>query len=178
MCFVAPEVADKTVDRRAAESGLDILAYCAMCRDNFARRGKRALHLLDLVLPGRPDPAGRPDPGYSGRRENRARLKIRVLRDFWGDVMTDTPELPRLSLGPEVAALAERRQILLSDIRAVIRQAEQSGTKFLDAQTGHCIASATPHAVTYWVEYAPDGDGFVIHNIYSHRMQVGGKAQP
>jgi NADPH-dependent glutamate synthase beta subunit-like oxidoreductase len=176
MCFVAPDVADKTVDRRAAETDLDILAYCAMCRDNFARRGKRALHLLDLILPAGADPAGRRDPGYSGRQENRARLKVRVLRDLWGEEMTETPALPRLSLDPEVAALAERRQILLSDIRTVIRRAEESGTKFFDAGTGHCIASATPHAVTYWVEYSPDEDGFVVHNIYSHRMRVGGKA--
>jgi NADPH-dependent glutamate synthase beta subunit-like oxidoreductase len=178
MCFVAPEVADKTVDRRAAETDLDILAYCAMCRDNFARRGKRALHLLDLILPAGADPAGRCDPGYSGRQENRARLKIRVLRDFWGDEMTETPDLPRLTLEPQLAALAERRQILVSDIRAVIRLAEESGTKFFDAGTGHCIASATPHAVTYWVEYSPDGDGFVVHNVYSHRMRVGGTVQP
>ena len=48
--FANPEIADRIVDRRIGESERDYLTYCAMCRDNFARRGKRAVHLLDLVF--------------------------------------------------------------------------------------------------------------------------------
>ena len=49
MSFANPEVADKVVNRRIGESDLDYLTYCAMCRDNFSARGKRALHILDLI---------------------------------------------------------------------------------------------------------------------------------
>ena len=50
MSFANPEVADKVVNRRIRESDADYLVYCAMCRDNFAARGKRVLHVLDLIF--------------------------------------------------------------------------------------------------------------------------------
>jgi len=31
--------------------------------------------------------------------------------------------------------------------------------------------------VTYWVEYSREGEGFVIHNVYSHRMTVAEEAK-
>jgi hypothetical protein len=34
------------------------------------------------------------------------------------------------------------------------------------------MAHHKPAAVTYWVEYSRDGDEFVVHNAYSHRMEV------
>jgi hypothetical protein len=34
------------------------------------------------------------------------------------------------------------------------------------------LAHHRPNAVTYWVEYTPQDDAFVVHNAYSHRMQV------
>lgn len=173
MSFVNPLVADKTVDRRARESDADYVTYCAMCRDNFARRGKRALHVLDLLFGDDDDPAAREDPGFSRRRENRARLKTRLLREVWNQPMADDNEGPELFMSPEVRALAEKRLILESDIRAVIRHAEASGAKIRNRESGHCIAGYRPAAVTYWIEYSPEGDGFVIHNVYSHRMTVG-----
>jgi hypothetical protein len=42
-------IAEQVVQRRIAESELDYVTYCAMCRDFFARRGKRTLHLLDWI---------------------------------------------------------------------------------------------------------------------------------
>ncbi|PKU24912.1 pyridine nucleotide-disulfide oxidoreductase/dicluster-binding protein [Telmatospirillum siberiense] len=177
MSFVNPDVADKTIDRRARESDADYVTYCAMCRDNFARRGKRALHVLDLVFGTEDDPAAREDPGFSSRQENRARLKARLLREVWGEIPADEGEgpspLPRLFIDPGVRALAEKRLILESDMRGVIRHAETSGVKILNRETGHFVASHQPAAVTYWVEYSPRGEGFAVHNVYSHRMSLG-----
>jgi hypothetical protein len=48
--FANPEVASKTVTHRIGESEADYVTYCAMCRDNFSAKGKRSLHILDLVL--------------------------------------------------------------------------------------------------------------------------------
>jgi hypothetical protein len=87
--------------------------------------------------------------------------------------MADDPELLRLYLKPDVQALAEKRLILEGDIRAAIRHAESSGRKIKDARTGHLIACHRPAAVTYWVEYMPEGESFVVFNVYSHRMAVG-----
>jgi hypothetical protein len=173
MSFVNPEVADKTVDARAEQSGLDYVTYCAMCRDNFSRRDKRALHVLDLVFEEGGDPAARKDPGFSGRQENRARLKTRLLREVWNEPMADDTESMKLTLSPDVQALAEKRLILLADIRAAIGQAETTGKKIKNARSGNLIACHRPAAVTYWVEYLPKDDGFEIFNVYSHRMTVG-----
>ena len=74
-------VAEEVVQRRIAESPLDYVTYCAMCRDFFARRGKRTLHLLDLIF-GAPeaDFAAAPPVGFSQRHENRARLKSKTAQ--------------------------------------------------------------------------------------------------
>jgi len=173
MSFVNPEVASKVVRRRIEENPADYVTYCAMCRDNFARHGKRAVHVLDLLFGGGgADPAERPDPGFSRRQENRARLRSTLLRTLWReDMPTEEPKL-ELSLSPAVQAQAEQRLILLDDISAVIAHAERTGEKFIDKASGHCLASFRPVSVTYWVEYARQGAAFVVHRVYSHRMDL------
>lgn len=175
--FANPEVADRIVDRRIGESADDYLTYCAMCRDNFARRGKRALHLLDLAFPPQDgsDPAARPDPGFSRRRDARARLKIRLLRDLWGETMPDPASRPNLLIADPVRADMERRLILEEDVAAVVSHAEASGQRLKDQATGHRIAACRIATVTVWVEYEPAEAGFRILRTYSHRMEVEAK---
>lgn len=173
MSFANPDVANKVADRRIGEDEHDYLAYCAMCRDNFARRGKRSVHLLDLVFATGDDPASRADPGYSGRREGRAKLKRRLLKDIWGEgIMDPEPQIP-LFLAPEVQSKAERRLILLDDIRQVITHAESSCEFVLHEESGHKFASRQLACVTYWVEYSEENGGYAVHTAYSHRMQLG-----
>ena len=174
MQFADAAVADKVVHRRINQNTDDYLTYCAMCRDNFARRGKRAVHILDLVYASSDcDPAARPDPGFSTRQENRARLKTRMLRELWGEIMVETEQAIHLIISPEVRAQLERRMILVDDVRKVVAHAEATGEKILHPQSGRFIACYRPAAVTYWVEYSVQQTGIVIHKAYSHRMQVG-----
>jgi Fe-S oxidoreductase len=173
MQFGDAAVADKIVNRRIHESDADYVTYCAMCRDNFARRGKRAVHILDLVFAASgSDPASRPDPGFSGRQENRMRLKTKLLREVWRETVADQEQQLILMIDPEVQALMEKRMILIGDVRNVISHAEATGEKLL-SQSGRFVASHRPGSVTYWVEYTKQGSGFVVHNAYSHRMEVG-----
>jgi Fe-S oxidoreductase len=171
--FVNPEVTDKVLDRRIGQSASDYLTYCAMCRDNFARRGKRALHLLDVFFGGESDSAGRADPGFSNRQESRARLKTRLLRDLWEETVFEEAEQPELNISPAVRADMERKLILEDDVRQVVRHAESGGGRLLDPDSGHFIASHRTAAITYWVEYAVTANGVDIHRAYSHRMHVG-----
>jgi Fe-S oxidoreductase len=172
--FANPAVAEKTVQRRAAQSEADYITYCAMCRDRFAHEGKRATHLLDLVF-GRDqeDPAARPDPGFSRRQENRARLRTRLLRELWREEESSVadPPLP-LIISREIHALLEKRMILEDDIRRVIEHAEQSGQKLVVGASQHFLASWRSTCVTCWVEYSNSETGYVVYNAYSHRMQV------
>lgn len=170
--FVNPEVTDKIVDRRINQNDADYLTYCAMCRDNFARRGKRAIHVLDLLFPGSDDPAARPDPGFSMRQENRGRLKRRLLREFWEETVTEPVRDIELIVSADVQADLERKLILLDDVRQTIRHAETSGSKLLDPASGRFIASHRLLAMTYWVEYTAQSGAYVVHRAYSHRMQL------
>ena len=173
--FVNPALTDQIVDRRIASSPADFLTYCAMCRDNFARRGKRALHLLDLVFPDDGDSAARPDPGFSQRQENRGRLKRRLLRRLWEEAVDESVHTIDLCVAADVATDLERKLILLDDVRQTIAHAEASGEKLIDPASGHFIASHRRVAITYWVEYAPrtgSEGGFTVFRAYSHRMQL------
>ncbi len=175
--FANPEVTDKIVDRRIGESADDYLTYCAMCRDNFARHGKRSVHLLDLVFPSPDggDPAARPDPGFSRRRDNRVRLKARMLRETWGEDMTDpTPEI-NLIVPENVRADMERKLVLVEDVARAIAEAEASGRKLKDKATGRSIATLRIGEFTCWAEYEATALGFLLHRAWGHRMQVEAK---
>jgi len=167
-----PVLADRIVGRRADESDADYVAYCAMCRDRFAHEGKRATHLLDYIFPNECDPAGRPDPGFSRRQENRGRLKARLLRELWNEQEASGPDPLPLAISPDARVMLEKRMILEEDIRHVIEHAEQSGEKLILPGGERLLASWRSTCVTYWVEYSADDSGFVVHNAYSHRMQV------
>jgi hypothetical protein len=172
MSFGSAEIAEKVINRRTHESEADYLTYCAMCRDNFAGKGKRSYHLLDLICgDGEEDPA-RKGPGYSQRHENRARLKARLLREMWGENVVEEKEPYDLIITPEVAQLMEKRMIMIEDIRGVIAHAESTGEKIVDAANGRFMASFRPVSVTYWVEYSVEEGKIVAHNVYSHRMEV------
>lgn len=168
-----PEVAAETVAKRVAESPADYVAYCAMCRDLLARGGKPTVHLLDLVLGGAFEAAAtRPATGWSKRHENRARLKRRLLETIWGERMDD-PEgegIP-LRIADGVRARMEERLILVEDAARVIAHARETGRAMV-VGNGHLLASFRPAAVTYWVEYSMDGPAAVVHNAYSHRMEI------
>ena len=170
-------LARKVVQRRVAESPLDYVTYCAMCRDLFAAQGKRTLHLLDLLFEADTElQAVRAGPGYSQRHENRARLKRKLIKDVWGEKMPGSQDHDKITLNitVDVQARMEERLILVEDIQQVIAHAEGTGKKLVNPQTGHFLAHHRPGNVTYWVEYSPvlQGDGFVIHNAYSHRMLI------
>jgi hypothetical protein len=180
--FVNPPVADRIVDRRGGESADDFLTYCAMCRDNFARRGKRALHILDLAFPPADgaDPAERPDPGFSRRRDNRAGFRRSMLRTLWGETMHDQvgdeppPPFP-ITIPDAVRADMERKLILVEDVTAAVAEAERTGRKLRERATGRLIASGRIGNVTVWVEYEAGEAGVVVHRAYSHRMTVEAK---
>ena len=82
------------------------------------------------------------------------------------------PQSLSLHLSEEVAARVDKRLILEDDIRQVIAYAERTGNRFRNPTTGHFLAYHKPANVTYWVEYTAAGEGFHVHNAYSHRMEI------
>jgi len=178
MWLANPDLARDVVRRRIEASSTDYVTYCAMCRDFFAGQGKRTFHLLDLIFPSSGEDARSGDvrrgPGYSQRHENRARLKRHVLQELWGESVAEKVGYEKIKLvfADAVQARLDRRLILVEDIQQVIAFAESTGKKLLNRESGHFVAYHKPTSVTYWVEYSSDGDTFVVHNAYSHRMEI------
>ena len=174
-----PALAKTVIETRGRRSSSDYLAYCAMCRDALAGVGKRTVHLLDLIFPDPEisDPAARPRPGWSRRRENRQQLKRYLLSQLWNEAVDDdgAPDtaLP-LTIAPDVAAILESRRILEENLHQVIRHAENGGTRFRHGETGHFLGMQRLGHATFWVVYTPTEDGYVVHNAYAHRMEVVG----
>jgi len=175
MSFANPEIAHKMIDKRIHENEHDYLTYCAMCHDNFANQGKRTYHLLDLVFKeeGQQIPREK-GPGYSQRQENRARLKTTLLKEVWGESVDEEQCNVTLIISDSVRQVMEERRILTNDLIAVITHAESTGNKLKNIENNTYIAYFKPISVTYWVEYSQGEDGFVIHNAYSHRLEIKG----
>ena len=175
MYFANRELAERVIDRRVSESSVDLLAYCAVCCDHFRSRGKPTWHLLDMIFG---ETAARyaltSTPDYSQRRENRVRLKNSFLGVIRNEARVESKDYKTVTLhiSDEVRELMSQRMILAEDVEQVIKWAESTGNRLMHRTTGHFLAHYRPGTVTYWVEYAADRDGFVIHNAYSHRMEV------
>ena len=73
--------------------------------------------------------------------------------------------------------MVEDRLILVEDMQKVIENAERTGKRMFNAASGHYLAYLKPTSVTYWVEYTPQAEGFLVHKAYSHRMEIGMGAQ-
>ncbi|MDR7865840.1 MAG: hypothetical protein RIN56_03425 [Sporomusaceae bacterium] len=78
----------------------------------------------------------------------------------------------KLTIPADVRRVMEDRMILEDDVAKVIAHAEDAGGKLRDTVSGRYLASHRPAGVTYWVEYSPVDGGFLVHNAYSHRIEI------
>ena len=106
-------------------------------------------------------------------------MKRGILEGGFVMVMSETrpPRICRST--PPAAAIAsfgfgQRHAVLDTNVRRVLAHAETTNRKFLDRETGHFLASFTPHRVTYWVEYVMEEGVARVFTAYSHRMNVVG----
>jgi glutamate synthase (NADPH) small chain len=173
MQFANKELAEETVNRRIKQSNDDYLVYCAMCRDNFVGQGKRVYHLFDLFFRNdQKDRAEIKGPDFSGRHENRARCKTTLLREIWGEQVDEGTNEIKLNIPDDVRHTLENRMILVEDITKVIQYAESTGKRLKNKENNSYIAYYQPVKVTYWVEYTPQEEGFLVLNAYSHRLEI------
>jgi Fe-S oxidoreductase len=182
MAATNPPLGREVARRRAASEvdgeRLPWLAACAMCRDRLAEAGAPAAHLLDLLFPALAADPVAPGPGLSARRETRARLRRELLRELWGEAAPEPKGGVALRVEPNLLARLEERRILAEDARRVVAGAEAAGRFFVDAASGRRLAAHRPRRVTFWVEYAPEGEGFALVNAWSHRMIAPGVPGP
>ena len=94
-----------------------------------------------------------------------------------GRNMTDTTDMSplgdiQLEISDAVQTIMERRMIRPEDIHQVLVFAERTGNKLKGIVSGHFLAYCKLSGVTFWVEYSQKGDQYLIHNAYSHRMEI------
>ena len=77
-----------------------------------------------------------------------------------------------LVMGEAVREKAKKQKLLEEDICAVISNAEETGRRTLEPQTGHYKAYKEIGHITCWVEYSPLEEGYEIYNLYTHRMKI------
>jgi hypothetical protein len=158
-------------DNRIGESEEDFLVYCAMCKDLFTERGKRAFHILDLVFGGDPESCAlRAMPSLSERRANRSLLKRRLLKEIWReDENVSIADESRLIIPPQVKRAMEDRLILTEDINDAL---SSPNGRFYNPDDDSYLASVRKKNVTYWVRYQEKEGGALIQGVYSHRMNI------
>lgn len=177
-----PALADAVARTRADRCEGEILAWCAMCRDSLSRSGKTVHHLLDFLFP---DAAEAPvcatcsyirrGPGAADRQENRRRLKRNLMAELWQEQTLTGEDTSPVLLAPEVQESVDQRRILLSDIRAALRHARETGRELTNQETGRRLVCHAPGTVTYWVEYSIETTHMAvyrIHRAWSHRMAI------
>lgn len=79
-----------------------------------------------------------------------------------------------LYVEPEILRIFDSRRILESDLRQVVLHAEETGRRLRHNQSGLFRANLKLGNTTFWVDYAPENEGYRVHNAYCHRMDVTG----
>jgi hypothetical protein len=74
-------MAKTVVAQRTEMSPLPYITYCTNCRDIFAKDGKPAVHLLDLLFDL--NLIERTPPTWTKRRPNREELKRNMEKTLW-----------------------------------------------------------------------------------------------
>jgi hypothetical protein len=74
----------------------------------------------------------------------------------------------------EVRRKIDSRRILDEDIVGVIEEAERTGRRLRNEETGRNLAYHKTDNVTFWVEYVQTDQGIAVHSAYCHRMNIVG----
>jgi Fe-S oxidoreductase len=166
-----PGYAGDVTASRARESDAPYLTYCANCRDVFAKAGKPAAHVLEILF-GAPAWERRA-PTASESRENRLALKRRLRERFSPEEATSVEEPKRrLAISRELLEKMDRDHLLREDAEAAVLRCEESGRFLVDAERGSRTGHTRVGNTTVWVEYRAAGDGFELLNAYAHRMRI------
>lgn len=172
MWLANPQLAADVVQQRVNASPNDYVTYCAVCRDFFLAQNKRVFHLLDILFGDEDE--NLQAVGYSERHKNRAWIKNKLLHECWGEYVAEPQDYEKIQLiiPAPVQERLDQRLILVEDIQQVIYDAETTSHKLLNVSSGHSLAYRQCANVTFWVEYSIQGTAFVVHNAYSHRMEI------
>jgi Fe-S oxidoreductase len=166
-----PPFTNQAIQQRIHQNDLPYITYCSNCRDIFAGAGKKAWHILDIMLGFSGEQ--RSLPTISERRINRLQLKKKLLEEFWKEKISMEKSKKELIISRELKEKLDKEFILETDVKIVIEYCEESGKKLFDPDKKSFSGHMQIGNMTYWVEYRSIKDsGFELNNAYAHRMKV------
>jgi hypothetical protein len=76
----------------------------------------------------------------------------------------------KLEISDAIRNLLEERHILDEDMIRVIQNAEKTGEKLYEPETGRFLSKLRSNKTWFYVEYSKIEGGYRIHSAYSHRV--------
>lgn len=162
---------DEISTKQSKASDLPYVVYCANCREVFLSKNKECTHILETVF-GKEGSV----PTLSEKKQNTAQLKCALMkklenREF---VMKENEwDSVRIIVPQDIRSRMEDKLITDSDIREAIYLAEKN-TDYLLADDSSRLASLNTKYVTFWVRYSTGEEGYLLSDVYAHRMKVEG----
>ena len=166
-----PPYVEHSAKKRVEQNDNPYITYCSNCRDTFVSAKKRTWHIFDIIFDL--DNENSPLPTISERRENRIQLKAQLLKEFWKEEKTMGKPDFEVVISQELKEKLNKKYILETDVCAVIKNCEQSGSKLFDPEDETFTGYMQIGNATYWVEYRiKQKNQFELINAYSHRMKI------
>ncbi len=166
-----PAYTQYQIAKRTAQNALPYVTYCSNCRDILSEAGKPCVHVLDLLFDlGEP---GRPQPGWSARRENREKLKQQALLEFWREetaLPSNSKEI--LLIDNALKKKLSDHYLLEEEAAMAVLRCERSGRFITNPETGNRTGFAVIGRNTVWVTYRKEGEKYRLLNAYGHRMNI------
>jgi len=168
-----PDFAEAVREKRVSESSNPYIVYCINCRDAFLGKGKKVYHILDLLFGCAPKLST-----ATARRENRAWIKERILKEIFGEKPCVSPAVSdgtvMLEISGDLKEKISSQHLLEEDICEVVAFCERTGRTVYDPEKNSFSGYRKVGRMTHWVEYKRTGDPgtFILINAYCHRMEI------
>lgn len=80
----------------------------------------------------------------------------------------------KLNLSDEIKKLLEERHIAEDEVKMTIHHAETEGDKLYQPGASRYLARLKIGKATFYVEYALEGDRYVVRTAYAHKAEITG----
>jgi hypothetical protein len=172
MRIANPELFSEIIKDRARRDSLPYIVYCVNCQDVFTLAGKKCSHILDLVF-------GKAADGIVSlqeRHDNTLGVKAFFAKRFGITFVSGTREWDDLELVIPHYLLQVMNKNLISgnDVKEAIWRAEAEGAFFRNTTDDTRICCMEKPVITYWVSFRRQGSRYIILDVYSHRIRIGG----
>jgi hypothetical protein len=166
-----PTLVNGIKERSANLAENTYITYCMVCKEQFAEMNKQCHHIMEFFFH---DAEKNQFPTLLSQKfNNRISLRRDLLVNFWQ--ISDekkTESRMRLIISQELKKKMSDELVLEHDIAEVISNAEANGSKLYFPDSGKSLAHMKIGHITYWAEYRPYEDGYLLINSYSHRMTL------